>query len=204
MRSIYVIGVGNGNTGSVINAMTGLNAIVKVPDTPAQILNATLVVLPGVGSAAESIDNFSKGGWLDALSERHRSQKPILGICLGAELMHEFLHEASGPGLGWLPGEVSPLSDRIGFNNGWCHLDVEMFKKTGLDRAIGPEATFFFNHGYAMPLNPALTQVVVREMPSVPALVLQDHLCAVQFHPEKSQVYGRTILRNIVEDYYGL
>jgi glutamine amidotransferase len=114
------------------------------------------------------------------------------------------LHEAGEPGFGWIDGEVTAFKDYPYYNNGWCRLDHEALQAAKLSRGLKPMSTFFFNHRYVIGADSRKTRVSVYRRPEVPAIYLDETICAVQFHPEKSQDNGRLILRNIIEDHYGL
>ena len=203
MKFVQLIDYGTGNIGSLVSIIESLNMFAVVTRSPAEILEAELVLLPGVGAAGTALKNLRHHGVYDALQERYERQRPIMGICLGAQLFGGFLHEAGERGFGWLAGDVAPISDYPFFNNGWCCLDYDALHEAGLSRALTPSSTFFFNHRYAMGAD-ARTKVGIHQRPEIPAIYLDKTLCAIQFHPEKSQHSGRILLRNVIEDHYGL
>lgn len=204
MINVKVINYGGGNTGSLVTAFKKIDINLTVAKHEADLMTADLLVLPGVGSAKSALFSLEKDGWLPVLQARHEAQKPILGVCLGAQMMFEYLHEAQKPGLGWLHGEVRPFTAEPYFNNGWCHLEWSAFESIGLSRGLKPTDTFYFNHQFYQPVDPAARVVAIADMPGTPALFLRNHLCGIQFHPEKSQHAGALILRNLIADYYGL
>lgn len=204
MADIRVINYGSGNTGSLVAAFRRIGVNLTIIRAPDEILTADLLVLPGVGSAKSALSALAEPRLTDLLHERNQAGGPILGICLGAQMLFEYLHEAGQPGLGWLPGEVRPLQPPPRFNNGWCHIQWSCFSETGLTRGLRPSDTFYFNHQYYLPFSSGCKTVPVTEMADVPALCLKDHLCAIQFHPEKSQDPGALVLRNVVFDHYGI
>jgi imidazoleglycerol phosphate synthase glutamine amidotransferase subunit HisH len=83
-------------------------------------------------------------------------------------------------------------------------LDFGALQKAGLARALSATSTFYFNHRYAMGRDEKMKSVAVEGRGNLPAIYLDEVICAVQFHPEKSQREGRILLRNIIEDHYGL
>lgn len=204
MAEIKIINYGSGNTGSLVTAFRRIGVNLTIIRAAEEILAADLLVLPGVGSAKSALSSLAGNRLSDLLQERNQMGKPILGICLGAQMLFEYLHEAGLPGLGWLPGEVRPFERLPHFNNGWCHIEWDSFTETGLTRGIKSSDTFYFNHQYFLPLNKGCKTAVVAELPDVPALCLKDHLCGIQFHPEKSQGPGALVLRNVIFDHYGL
>lgn len=204
MKVIHIVDYGTGNIGSLLTVFESLGRFAAVSNKPGDIVSSDLIVLPGVGAAGVAMANLRACGLVEALMNRHSAQRPILGICLGAQLFGGFLHEAGEKGFGWLAGDVAPLKDYPYFNNGWCRLDYDALLMAKLARGLKPLNTFYFNHRYAMGDDPQRTAVGVYRRPEIPAIYLDDILCAVQFHPEKSQVSGRLVLRNIIEDHYGL
>ena len=113
--------------------------------------------------------------------------------------MFEWLDEADCAGLGWLPGPVLPLPGEIASHTGWSELDFDALRRAGLATRLSPSATFFFNHRYHLPNFVASHSVATVEAHPTVALVREEYLTGVQFHPEKSQAAGAQILRNIFE-----
>jgi len=203
MRILRIIDYGTGNIGSLVKVIESLGLFASVSHSPEEIRDGELVILPGVGAAGVALKNLRLHGLDDSLRERYEKKRPIMGICLGAQLFGSFLHEAGENGFGWLKGDVAPLADYPFYNNGWCRLDYDALHAAGLARALTPSSTFFFNHKYAMGTD-SRKKVTVDQRPDIPAIYLDDVLCAIQFHPEKSQHTGRLLLRNVIEDHYGL
>ena len=204
MTEVKILNYGSGNTGSLVTAFGKIGVNLTIIRAAEEILTADLVVLPGVGSAKSALSSLAETNLTDQLQERNRLGKPILGICLGAQILFDYLHEANLPGLGWLPGEVRPFEKIPHFNNGWCHIEWDSFSETRLTRGIKKSDTFYFNHQYYLPYNEGSQTATIEELPEVPAVCLKDHLCAIQFHPEKSQSPGALVLRNLIFDHYGL
>ncbi len=203
MKIVHLVDYGTGNIGSIVSTIEKLGLFANVSHSPAEIREAQLVLLPGVGAAGIALKNLKLNGVYDALNERYEKQRPIAGICLGAQLFGNFLHEADENGFGWLRGDVAPIASYPFYNNGWCRLDYDALKIAGLARALTPSSTFYFNHKYTMGLD-ARKKVAVDKHPEIPAIYLDDVICAIQFHPEKSQDSGLILLRNLIQDHYGL
>lgn len=197
---IAIADYGSANFGSVIGSFDAVGVLATIARTADAIREARLVVLPGVGHAGAAMRNLSDGWLRTALEERHADDRPILGICLGAQLMFERLEESGSEGLGWVPGEVRRLPECTGHNTGWAQVDHDRLLASGLGRSLTPRSTFYFNHGFYLPVGAAQTEVPLAEDPSIAAIVRQGHLTGVQFHPEKSQAPGRYFLRNLLED----
>jgi glutamine amidotransferase len=203
MRTIKIVQYG-GNVGSIINIFNSIGYPASIATTLSEIIEADLVVLPGVGSAQAAIKSLHEQDLLRTLHERNAIKKPIVGVCLGAQIMFDYLSEAESSGLGWLEGNVSTLGEPLIFNNGWCHLNFTELKKTGLSRGLNESSTYYFNHQYYISPNSKYVTATIKELNKICAIVTHQHLCGIQFHPEKSQKMGKILLRNLIEDYYGL
>ena len=204
MTTVGLVDYGTGNLGSLTTVFESLGIYAEVVREPERITKTDLMVLPGVGAAGLAMERLENSGMADGLRERHSAGRPILGICLGAQLLCGFLREGECEGFGWIKGNVEPLAEYPFYNNGWCHLDFGTLRKAGLARALSATSTFYFNHRYAMGRDTKMKCVAVEGRADLPAIYLDEVICAVQFHPEKSQREGRVFLRNILEDHYGL
>jgi glutamine amidotransferase len=204
MKSVGLVDYGTGNLGSLARVFESLGIYVEVVREPERIAKTDLMVLPGVGAAGLAMERLEKSGMADGLRARHSAGRPILGICLGAQLLCGFLHEGDCEGFGWIETNVEPLGEYPFYNNGWCRLDFGALREAGLARALSATSTFYFNHRYAMGWDAKMKCVAVEGRSDLPAIYLDEVICAVQFHPEKSQREGRVLLRNILEDHYGL
>ena len=203
MKTIHIVDYGTGNTGSLLAIIEALGWYADISHQADQIESSDVVILPGVGNAGIALNRLRHYGVDEALQKRFALGRPVVGICLGAQLMGGFLHEANARGFGWLNGDVTPIIQYPYYNNGWCRLDYDALQQAGLSRALTSANTFFFNHRYAMGMDPR-KMVTVYQRPEIPAIYLDDVVCAIQFHPEKSQDSGRILLRNVIEDHYGL
>jgi len=204
MKLLGIVDYGSGNLGSIAAVFEALQVYAEVIRDPKKMAEPDLVVLPGVGAAGMAMKTLETSGLVTALRKRHQAGQPILGICLGAQLLCDFLCEGNCPGFGWISGRVEPLKEYPFYNNGWCGLNYRSLRSTGLARALTASSTFFFNHRYVMGQDSKMRSVAVEGRPDIPAVYLDKTICAVQFHPEKSQRDGQILLRNILEDHFGL
>lgn len=204
MRTVGIVDYGAGNLGSVTGVFESLGIYAEVVREPESIARPGVLVLPGVGAAGLAMERLESSGMAGALRDRHAVGRPILGICLGAQLLCGFLREGECAGFGWIKGDVEQLEEYPFYNNGWCRLDFGALRRAGLARALSATSTFYFNHRYAMGRDTKMKCVSVEGRADLPAIYLDSVICAVQFHPEKSQREGRILLRNILEDHYGL
>lgn len=204
MRSIGIVNYGTGNVGSLLTVFKSLGIYAEILSEADQITKPDLLVLPGVGAAGTTMQQMESSGITEAMRERRAAARPILGICLGAQLFCRFHREGECAGLGWIMTDVEPLQKYPFFNNGWCQLDFDALRAVGLARALSARSAFYFNHRYVMGHDEKMDSVSVAKQPDLPAIYLDGPICALQFHPEKSQRDGRILLRNLMEDHYGL
>ncbi len=203
MKIVHLLDYGTGNIGS-LTAMLDALGYGSVRTTEAAVIrDCPLLMLPGVGSAGAAMANLRSRGLLSALQARHEAGRPVIGICLGAQLLFSHLAESDVAGLGFLPGTVSRLPERVRFNTGWCRLEWDRSRLNGFATGLRAQDSFFFNHQYACPAADLPASVSVAGEPGIPALYFTDHLCGVQFHPEKSQAPGRLLMRNLLRHYHG-
>jgi glutamine amidotransferase len=201
MKRIALIDYGIGNLRSVEKALVAVGGQVQLTGAADIILAAEKVVLPGVGAFGDGMAGLRERGLLDVLETVRRRQTPLLGICLGMQLLFESSDEAPGtPGLGWLPGQVKRFS-RDGLKvpqTGWNQLFP--LRETPLLRDLQPGSYAYFNHGYYCEPAEASDWLASTEygLPYASAAG-RDRLYGAQFHPEKSQTVGLQILRNFVE-----
>jgi len=201
---VAVVDYGSANFGSVVRAFAAIGRSAKIARGPDDVLDAGLVVLPGVGHAVTVMQHLEAGWLREALDERHREERPILGICLGAQVMHEWLAESDSEGLGWMPGRVERLPEGLDHHTGWSRLDHDALMASGISRGLTSNAAFYFNHAYHLPRSASELCIDADLDTPIVALVRERHLLGVQFHPEKSQEPGRLLLRNLMEDHLGL
>ncbi len=193
--TIAVVDSGGANLGSVVQALNRLGVEGVLTRDTGTIRRASHVILPGVGAAAWSMNALAEHGLLDVI--RGLTQ-PVLGICLGLQLLFESSEEGDTPCLGILPGRVRRLATGPGLrlpHMGWNRLDWRVADPlaVGLD---GGE-WFYFVHSYAAPAEEAVaTSSHGREFAAV---VRRDNFAACQFHPEKSASAGSRLLKNFLE-----
>jgi glutamine amidotransferase len=198
---IALIDYGIGNLRSVEKALAAVRADVRLTDDAEKILAAEKVVLPGVGAFGDGMAGLRKRGLINVLSTIVARETPLLGICVGMQLLFETSSElGEHAGLGLLPGSVRRFPD-TGLKipqTGWNQLHTE--KVSPLLQGLPPGSYAYFNHSYYCDAGTAAdvlasTQYGVRYA----SVVGRGRLYGVQFHPEKSQSVGLTMLRNFVE-----
>lgn len=208
MADIAIIDYGMGNLLSVSKAFEHVapRADIVVTSNPAVIAAASRVVFPGVGAMPDCIHELNQRGLVDAVKQAAAS-KPFLGICLGMQALFAHSEEGGCEGLGLLPGNVrlfpaEAMKDEAGNKLKVPHIGWNQVHQTGahpLWAGIEDGARFYFVHSYYA--EPA-SQDVVAGFTHYPfaftCAVARDNLFAVQFHPEKSQAAGLTLLANFV------
>lgn len=208
---VGVIDYGVGNLGSVMRALEELR-VSPILVTRAIDMHATdSLILPGVGNFADCARLLGEGGWVEALrDEVQRGRKPLLGVCVGMQLLASCSMEGAGaqategtPGLGFIPGRVEHLRT-LGCNLrvphvGWNEV-TNCATKGGLFDGIPDSTDFYFVHSYAfVPEDPADVLATTDYGIPVTAAVRRGHIWGTQFHPEKSSRAGFKLLRNFIE-----
>jgi len=201
---IAIIDYGMGNKHSVYNALKYIAVDSIITRDAGEISRAERIILPGVGAFGAAMENLRQFGLEDILHEEVIVKgKPFLGICLGMQLLAETGTEKGlFKGLGWIAGDVVKLQPAgTGFklpHVGWN--DIELVRDVGLFKGLKKEKAFYYVHSYAM--RPADENDLVATGNygvDFTAAVLKNNIFATQFHPEKSQKNGLTVLENFVD-----
>jgi len=198
MTRLGLIDYGMGNLHSVQRAFERLGATVQPVHDAAGMEGCTALVLPGVGAFDPAMERLRQGGLAEAITTWCASGKPLLGICLGLQLLFEASDEGTATGLGLLKGRVRALPRQPGLpipHMGWEPLLPA--SPSPLLPAGSPDTWVYFVHSYAAePSDPACNTALVRfGDTAVTAAVWQGAIGACQFHPEKSGPHGEAILR---------
>jgi imidazole glycerol-phosphate synthase subunit HisH len=197
---IAIIDYSMGNLRSVANAFDAIGTRTRISEHPSDLDLASGIVLPGVGAFGDGIRNLHEQGWVEAL-ERNVVQlgKPFLGLCLGMQLLcARGTEHGDHEGLGYVPGSVVRMSPNgaariphIGWN------EVEITNSDGLYEGLGETQHFYFVHSYVLdPEDPRAVSGIADHGGSFVASVEVENVSGTQFHPEKSQKAGLTVLRN--------
>ncbi len=208
---VGVIDYGVGNMGSVMRALEELRVMPVLVTRAIDIHAVDSLILPGVGNFSDCARLLNEGGWFPALQDEVQGgKKPLLGVCLGMQLLASYSMEGANyeapngtSGLGFIPGHVVRL------NSLGCHLRVPhvgwndvtpVNMGGGLFDGIPVGTDFYFVHSYAfVPDNPADALATTDYGIPVTAAVGKGHIWGTQFHPEKSSRAGFQLLRNFIE-----
>lgn len=199
---IALIDYGAGNVRSVHKALLAVGAAVTLTETPADVLAADKVVLPGVGAFADCMTSLARLELVDPIHQVVARGTPFLGICVGMQVLFDYGEELGGhPGLGLLPGRVVPFDIDPLYkvpHTGWNQLQPT--RASRLLAGVSPEAWTYFNHGFVCHAAPEDVLATTDYGGPFTSVVGRGMLYGVQFHPEKSQHVGLEILRNFVAD----
>lgn len=200
---IAVIDYGMGNLRSVQKALEKVGAKAEITSDPKKILGARSAVLPGVGAFKDCMDNLKERGLLETVPEFIKTGKPFLGICLGLQLLFSHSEEfGKVPGLGIIPGKTV----RFNFeeNNdaklkiphmGWNQVHIK--NDSSLFSGIPDASWFYFVHSFYVVPDKASAVCATADYGSEFVCGIQrENIHAFQFHPEKSQAIGLSLLKN--------
>ncbi len=198
---IAIIDYDAGNIKSVEKALMALEEQVVVTRDPKEILDADGVILPGVGAFGDAMERLESYGLVETIAQVAERRIPLLGICLGLQLMFESSEESPGvKGLGLLPGQILRIPDEGGLkvpHIGWNNLKYPNGGR--LFRNLPEDSYVYFVHSYYLRAQePEIVTATTEYGVPIHASVERDNIFACQFHPEKSSGVGRKILQNFI------
>lgn len=202
MRGAPVAAVLDYEAGNVRSAKRGLDAAgarAVVTSDPAEAARADLLVIPGVGHFGSCLARLRAGGLVDVVSAFIAGSRPVLGICVGMQLLYAASEEADEAGLGLLPGEVVRFGDEVVVPHmGWDVITPALgHEGDPLLAGIGGRRAYFAHSYFAVPTDP--THVVAEcgyGGRGFPCIVREGSVVGTQFHPEKSGAVGARLLEN--------
>lgn len=199
---IGIIDYDAGNIRSVEKALSYLGEKTVVSRNPETLKNADKVILPGVGSFGQAMENLHRYELVPVIQDMIKEGKPFLGICLGLQLLFESSEESPGvEGLGILKGKILKIPPSPGLkipHMGWNSLQLQ--NNGRLFQNIPQDMYVYFVHSYYLQAQePEIVKAVTEYSTEIHASVEKDNVFACQFHPEKSGKYGLEILKNFAE-----
>jgi imidazole glycerol-phosphate synthase subunit HisH len=204
INEVVIIDYGMGNLNSVKRKFHRIGVDAQVTSDPDVIITAGKLVLPGVGHFQKAVENLKNRHLWGALNEAVLVNKtPILGICLGMQLMAKNSEEGNASGFGWFDAQVikfrikNILMHKVP-HMGWNHVEVK--KASPLFDGVNLDPGFYFVHSYHFNCNDTsdILNETVYEYPFVSA-VQKENIIGLQYHPEKSHDAGEQLLRNFVK-----
>lgn len=208
-KTVTVVDYGLGNIRSLAQALLAIGCDVDVSSQPQNITRCERLILPGVGSFAVAMRALAATGIDEAILQVARSGVPVLGICLGMQLLYGSSSEfENSPGLKLLDGDVRPFAPRVSLkagrrstNTGWRELSyLHSGEGHPLFRGIATGTPFYFVHSYSAHDTEALSDLAVVNYQGAQILAAsaKGNVLGTQFHPEKSGTSGLRLLENFV------
>jgi glutamine amidotransferase len=199
MQPIVIVDYGMGNLGSVLNMLKRVGAPAIVSGERRDVEDARKLILPGVGAFGEAMARINASGLREVLDRKAKEgQSPILGICLGMQLLTRGSEEGGAPGLGWIAGEArrfppgGPLKvPHMGWNS------VRATRTSALIEGLDADARFYFVHSYFVAVDrPEDTLLKTTYGQEFDSAIQSSNIYGAQFHPEKSHRFGKQFLSN--------
>lgn len=196
MSKIAIIDSGGANIASLLFALERLGRSAELTTDAAVIESADRVLLPGVGAAKDAMDRLNEAHLIDVI---RGLKQPVLGICLGLQLLLEGSEEEDVECLGIVPGVAARLPSTPTYpvpNMGWCA--TRIVGDHSLLNEIEDGSFFYFLHSYALPVSD-FTLATAEHAEPFSAVIGRDNFVAAQFHPERSSTAGAQLLRNFLD-----
>jgi imidazole glycerol-phosphate synthase subunit HisH len=195
---IAVLDYGIGNLGSVLKAFRHVGAEAALVESPSAARDADALVVPGDGAFGAAMDEIERRGFGGLLRDAAADGRPVLGICIGMQILFEESSEhGRHRGLGLLPGQVTRIETTLPVPHmGWNRL--RQARPHPLFAGVADDAHVYFVHSYKCDADPSVLLATTEYDGEVAAIVGRGSVLGVQFHPEKSQAVGLALIRNYV------
>lgn len=193
--TVGIVDYGMGNHASVIHSLRDLGFRVRT-SAEIDVLNGVdVLIIPGVGAFPAAMQALHQRELVGYLQEQARKQRPILGICLGMQLLTSASHEYGyTTGLNLIPGEIVALSGakwHISWNTVECIKPDPLFQ-------VSDGQTFYFNHSFCYQGPTEYQACITRHPEPFASIIRSNSIVGIQFHPEKSQAAGKVLLKNLI------
>ena len=198
---ITIIDYGAGNLRSVANAVASLGYRTQITSNPDDVLKARVIILPGVGAAADTMTQLRALGMESAIQRYLAADRPFLGVCLGLQILFTSTEEGGGHQcLGIVPGRVLRLPTQLKIPHmGWNQ--VKQTINHPIFDGIADEANYYFVHSYYVePDDKSLVAGETEYGIPICSVLIRGNLVATQFHPEKSGRYGLKLYDNFIKN----
>lgn len=190
---VGIVDYGVGNLGSLRGALRRLGYQAVVARDAETLMDTAALILPGVGSAPYAMRELRASGLDQFIRDRFEAaDKPVIGICLGMQILFEHSEEGDTQCLGLIPGIVRAFPDRA------CHVGWNIARPTPMAGHDSVRA-YYFNHSYFVTAEPDNIATEAHYLGDIPAQVKDGNFTGVQFHPEKSQLSGEALLRDLIQ-----
>lgn len=178
--------------------MDRLGFIVQITADRSEIESSDLLIMPGVGTFPVAMESLEKKGLIPFLNSWVKEGRPLLGICLGMQILANSSTEIlPKKGLGFIDGNVFPLFAEKEFHIGWNQLNI---KETNSFLSAFDGIDFYFNHSFAYEENVEASLATTKYMRAFPSIVKHGQVIGLQFHPEKSQGIGKDFFAKITRE----
>lgn len=201
---IHIVDYGLGNIGAFLTLYNRLNIKATASRTAAELKSADHILLPGVGSFDHAMALLDRSGMRDQLDELVLEHKvPVLGVCVGMQILGDRSEEGESTGLGWVPGTVRSLTSQFGNQTlplphmGWN--DVEAAVPVALFEGLEQPRYYFLHSFFFDNERPEDCAATAEYGKNFTCMIHKDNVWGVQFHPEKSHNFGMALLKNFAE-----
>lgn len=190
---VGILDYGTGNLSSILNCLQLLGCSTKIIKKEADLEGVSTIILPGVGAMNFAMQNIKKNN-LDKLIHKifSRNKIRIIGICLGMQLFYDFSEEGNTPCLGIIQGKVKK------FPKNYCHVGWNKVQTELLGDIEDKYKNFYFNHSFYIPYKKNNSMGVTSNVKKFSSIVSKGPFFGLQFHPEKSQLIGRKLLKELI------
>lgn len=202
---ITIIDYGLGNIKAFVNVYDRLNIPIKIAKTKPDLFDATKIILPGVGAFDYAMDQLNKSGMRDELENKViRDKVPVIGICVGMQILAKSSEEGNLPGLGWIDGEVLKFDiNSIPYKTRLPHMgwnSIKPINENTLLNGFNNESRFYFLHSYYFVCNNQQDIISTTQYGiDFSSAINHNNIFGIQFHPEKSHSNGVSLLNNFAK-----